>query len=227
MSSTTSSASERGRGTRNIVFDLGGVVFAWKPAEVIAAQLPDIAPNPQAAQQLAKAIFAHPQWQAFDQGLLGLDDVTTLTAQRVGIEPERLLGLLGPVAKRLVPIDSTVALIASLVDVRSRERHAQARQSVAIYYLSNMPVPYSRELEQRHAFMGAFDGGVFSGDVRQIKPQPHIYATLAQRYGLEAHNTLFIDDLAENLLVARDLGWAVHHCTEPSALPSVVAAFLR
>jgi putative hydrolase of the HAD superfamily len=211
---------------KNLIFDLGGVVFTWKPADVIAAQLPDFAATPEQARALAHAIFAHPEWQDFDRGVVELAEVTESTARRVGIAPERLHCLLGPVAERLQPIASTIALIESLSSQRAAAMHGHAREPVGVYFLSNMPVAYSRELERRHAFMAHFDGGVFSGDVRQIKPQPDIYATLAARHGLLPEQTLFIDDLAENLLPARALGWHVHHCTDATVLPSVVQAFL-
>jgi putative hydrolase of the HAD superfamily len=80
-------------------------------------------------------------------------------------------------------------------------------QSIKLYYLSNMPVPYARALERDNDFMTWFDGGVFSGDVQHIKPEPAIYQLLQTRHALEPSRTVFIDDLLGNVHAAKDLGW--------------------
>ena len=60
-----------------------------------------------------------------------------------------------------------------------------------------MPAPYARTLERLHDFLGDFDGGIFSGDVLLIKPEPAIYQLLQTRYALEPAKTVFIDDLLD------------------------------
>jgi putative hydrolase of the HAD superfamily len=70
-----------------------------------------------------------------------------------------------------------------------------------------MPVPYARALERRHDFLSVFDGGIFSGDVLHIKPEPAIYEMLQTRYRLDPGSTVFIDDLPGNVQAARRLGW--------------------
>jgi putative hydrolase of the HAD superfamily len=96
------------------------------------------------------------------------------------------------------------------------ERLCAARQTLQatgqgelrLYYLSNMPVDYARVLEREFAFVRQFDGGVFSGDVKHIKPEPAIYELLQQRYALVPEHTLFIDDLLGNVKAAQALGWS-------------------
>lgn len=79
--------------------------------------------------------------------------------------------------------------------------------SLRLYYLSNMSAPYARTLERKFDFLSWFDGGVFSGDVHLVKPEPEIYALLETRYALEPGNTIFIDDLADNVASAKSRGW--------------------
>ena len=50
-------------------------------------------------------------------------------------------------------------------------------------------------------------GGIFSGDVKLIKPDPAIFALMESRYSLVPQNTVFIDDLKANVAVARSRGW--------------------
>ena len=92
-----------------------------------------------------------------------------------------------------------------------------------LYYLSNMPSIYARVLESNYAFLQWFDGGVFSGDVKHIKPDPAIYQLLQDRYRLEPTTTRFIDDLKANVAVARTLGWQGIHYESPQQLQSQLA----
>jgi putative hydrolase of the HAD superfamily len=57
-------------------------------------------------------------------------------------------------------------------------------------------------LEQTYAFWAVFTGVVISCRVQLIKPEPAIYAYLLEQYGLEASQTVFIDDTVVNLEAA-------------------------
>lgn len=185
----------------NLVFDFGAVLFTWKPADLITQTFPERAGTPEAAAALAHALFSHADWICFDAGTLSMDVVIARTAARLGLDPTALRNLVEHIADQLAPIPETVALLAQLHALR--DRHPALR----LYYLSNMPQPYARQLEQRHAFLQWFDGGVFSGDVQHIKPDPAIYQQLQSRYGLDPAHTLFTDDLLANVLAARAQGW--------------------
>ena len=97
--------------------------------------------------------------------------------------------LVESISDHLAPIEATRGLLAQLHSMRPEQ------PALRLYYLSNMPVPFARGLEQRHAFLQWFDGGIFSGDVLHIKPDPAIYQLLQDRYALEPEQTVFIDDL--------------------------------
>ena len=185
----------------HLVFDFGAVVFHWQPAQLVAESLPDLAATPQAVQQMAQAIFHHQDWLEFDSGSLTLDAVVRRTAQRLSLPRARLHDLISGIGEGLHPIEGTVDVLADLWQRR------QQRGDVALYYLSNMPAAYARTLERKHSFLGWFEGGIFSGDVRRRKPDPIIYQMLQERYALNPAQTWFIDDLAENVDVACGLGW--------------------
>lgn len=189
----------------NIVFDFGAVLFTWQPHQLVQSLFPAEASTPAAARKLAADIFHHGDWQAFDAGTLELPSVITRTAQRLNLPHQALHGLMSRIPEHLAPIPETVALLARLH--QRRERHGDIR----LYFLSNMPEPYARVLEQRHDFLAWFDGGVFSGDVKLVKPQPEIFQLLQNRYALDPARTVFIDDLAANVQAARDHGWSGIH----------------
>lgn len=205
----------------NIVFDLGAVLFTWEPVSLVEAHLGAHAPTARAAAALARKLFDHEDWIGFDRGTRSLDDAIGRMALRLSLPADRLSEMLPPAGEHLAPIAVTLKVLARL-----RARRA-AGEALRLYYLSNMPPQYARALEQRHAFMQWFDGGVYSGDVKLMKPQPEIYALLAERYRLEAARTVFIDDMAANVETARAFGWHAIHCRAPAGLAAQLAPYLE
>jgi len=204
----------------NVVFDLGAVLFAWEPARLVQAHLPSHAPTDAAAAALGRALFHHDDWTGFDCGTRTLDDAIVRMSARLALPAESLHAMLDGLGERLAPIDVTVAMLEELLVQRD------AGEPLRLYYLSNMPVPFARALERRHAFMRRFDGGVFSGDVKFLKPEREIYELLAMRHGLDPEQTVFIDDSAANVEMARAFGWHAIHCTAPDKLPAQLQRYL-
>lgn len=186
----------------NIVFDFGAVLFTWQPGVLIQAHFPEHAATQAQRAALSHAVFGHADWHDFDRGVLSAAEVSARTAQRLGLNEPALRALVDGIGERLQPMDDTLALLAQLRALRDAPGSA-----LRLYYLSNMPEPYARVLEQKHSFIRWFDGGIFSGDVKHIKPEPEIYAMLEHRFQLEPGQTVFIDDLASNVSHAQSRGW--------------------
>ncbi len=185
----------------NLVFDFGAVLFTWQPGVLIKTHFPEHAATPEKTAELAQAVFGHADWHNFDRGVLSAETVGKRTAARLGLHEPALLALIEGIAEHLLPMHDTLALLAELRDLR------QQQPALRLYFLSNMPTPYARVLAKKHAFIGWFDGGIFSGDVRHIKPEAKIYALLEARHALAPGHTLFIDDLAANVACAEARGW--------------------
>jgi putative hydrolase of the HAD superfamily len=196
----------------DVVFDFGGVVFDWKPAAMVRAHFGDDLQGFDSPDALARAIFSHADWHAFDRGERALDEVIAQTAQRLAIGHANMHALMAYIGEQLQPIATTVQLLG---DLQARRK---AGKGIRLLFLSNMPAPFARTLEQHHAFLDCFDGGIFSADVLLAKPQPEIYQLLAQRYQLEAARTLFIDDHGPNVQAAAAMGWQTLHLTDPAQL---------
>lgn len=206
----------------NIVFDFGAVLFTWRPAELLAQSFPETACTPEHAAQLAHAVFGHADWHNFDRGALSMEEVVARTAQRLDLDLQVLSELVAGIGEQLLPMDASVALLTQLYALRR-----QSDSALRLYYLSNMPVPYARTLERLHPFLQWFDGGIFSGDVQHIKPEPAIYQLLQTRYALEPAQTVFIDDLKSNVTAAQALGWAGIHFESAPQLRAQLGALDR
>ena len=56
-------------------------------------------------------------------------------------------------------------------------------------------------------FLPLMDGGVFSCDVKLIKPDRRIYECITQKYNLIPNECVFIDDIERNVKAAKDFGF--------------------
>lgn len=200
-----------------IVFDLGAVVFRWRPDVLLSSLLPEHAPTPEDAGPLVRAFFqefgAEGDWGSFDRGTLEVPQLVQQLSARLRLEPERVLRVIEAVPAELEPVAGTVSLIERL--------NAQGH---ALYFLSNMPLPYAAHLETAHPFYEWFRDGVFSSRVKLIKPDPSIFHAAAERLALDPAQTLFIDDSPRNVAAARSLGWQALRFHDPARLEAELAA---
>lgn len=175
----------------NIVFDLGGVVFNWQPDKLIKGVFED-----SATQNLVRAeILEHPDWLELDRGTLDFQDAVNRGAQRTGLPNADIERLLDEVPRSLTPIHETIDLIRSMIDTEHR-----------FFVLSNMHFASIAYLEKEHDIWDMFHGTVISCRIKKIKPEIEIYEYLLDEYQLDAAETVFIDDMSENLVAARSIG---------------------
>lgn len=175
----------------NIVFDLGGVVFNWRPDAIIESLFDDA----EIQDLVRREIFEHRDWVELDRGTIALEQAIDRGATRTGLPSEDIERLLNAVPYFLTPIQATIDLIRELSDTRNR-----------LFVLSNMHLASIAHLEQRYDFWDLFDGMVISSRIQMVKPEIQIYEYLLKRYQLEPAATIFIDDLPENVQAASSIG---------------------
>jgi putative hydrolase of the HAD superfamily len=73
----------------NIVFDFGGVLFRWRPAELLQQVLPQRAPDAEQAAHWVAQIFQSygGDWGEFDRGTVTVPDLVQRIATRTGLAP--------------------------------------------------------------------------------------------------------------------------------------------
>ena len=175
----------------NIVFDLGGVVFNWQPDAIIRRVFQD----PETQDLVRAEIFEHADWVELDRGTIALDQAIVRGASRTGLPRENIEKLLNEVPRSLTPIQETIDLIRSIRDSNNR-----------FFILSNMHIASISYLEKKHKFWDMFDGIVISSRIQKVKPEIEIYEHLLKEYMLNAAETVFIDDMGENLAAASSIG---------------------
>jgi len=65
-----------------------------------------------------------------------------------------------------------------------------------------------------------FDDMLISGEAKTLKPDASIYTMALEKFGIDARNTVFIDDLADNVIAARKCGIASIHVHQKSSSPN-------
>jgi len=175
----------------NIVFDLGGVVFDWNPDKILSA----VFDNPATRHRVETEIFKHADWVALDRGTLEFGDAVNRGAERTGLPQLEIERLLNAVPASLTPFQDTIELIRSIKDTDHR-----------LFVLSNMQFASIAYLEATHDIWDLFDGIVISCRIQKVKPEPAIYEHLLSEHRLVANETVFIDDMNENVQAASRLG---------------------
>jgi putative hydrolase of the HAD superfamily len=198
-----------------VVFDLGAVVFRWRPAVLLSQVLPHRAPDAARAEALVRAFFQDfdgGDWGAFDRGTISVPELVLRMAERLGLPALDIQRVVDAVPTELQLLPDTFALM----------RRLRAAGHV-LHYLSNMPAPYAEHLERSFPFEQWFDGGVFSSRVQLIKPEPAIYALAQRQFGAAPQELLFIDDSPRNVEAARAAGWQALHFTDGPRLQAELA----
>jgi putative hydrolase of the HAD superfamily len=175
----------------NVVFDLGGVVFNWQPDSIIGG----IFTESRTQKLVREEIIDHPDWIELDRGTLSVEDAIIRGASRTGLSYADIEKLFNAVPPSLTPIPGTIDLMRSITDTTNR-----------LFVLSNMQSASISYLETNHKIWDLFDGVVISSRVNKVKPEIAIYEHLLKTYKLEAGETVFIDDMSENLVAAASIG---------------------
>ena len=175
----------------NIVFDLGGVLVAWKPDDVVARAFAD----EHDRRLVRRDILDHADWLALDRGDLSLHEVIERGANRTGLPESVVRDFVERVPLSLVADPAMVGLL-----------HRLKARPHALYCLSNMPKDSIEHLERVYSFWNVFDGLVVSSRVGFCKPEPDIYAHLLATHALRPAETVFVDDTVANLQAAERFG---------------------
>ena len=185
----------------NVVFDLGGVVFTWRPRQIIEHVFKD----PDIQERIRSEIFAHPDWEKLDRGVLDNEEAIERGAMRTGVSRSKIGELIESFPHSLTPIKDTVKLI-----------HSVKKNGNKVFALSNMHLPIIEHIEREYSFWDIFDGVVISCRVRMVKPEEEIFKYLLDEYGLMVDETVFIDDTELNVNTAIRLGFSAIKFDNPS-----------
>lgn len=176
---------------KNIVFDLGGVVFARNISRCTQEFIDFFS--------FVRSERMPRFWEEYDRGTSTFDEVTETLARMNGCSLDKCASYLQYSIDLQEPVRPTEELIGRLKEAGYR-----------LYVLSNMSREFIDYLRTFPVY-GLFDGEVVSCEEGVVKPEPRIYELLLERFGLEPAETLFIDDRRVNLEAAAAFGIRTQH----------------
>lgn len=186
-----------------VVFDVGRVLYQWQLRALFAKLIEDPA---ELDWFLANVVTEEWHFQ-HDAGRPLADMVAERQAQFPGHAD--LIAAYPTRFNETIPgpVPGSIELVERL-DARG----------VPLFAITNFGAEFWAMFRPTAPVFGRFRNIVVSGVERLVKPDPAIFRLAERRFGHRAEAMLFIDDNADNIASAAQLGWQVHHFTHAAAL---------
>lgn len=175
---------------KDVIFDFGGVVCTFNQGAIL-----DDFCTGEAHARLKPVLFR--SWQALDEGTADYEEYVAETLKLLDGEDKQIARrFFREWHRSMRPIPGVWALIGEL----------KAR-GYGVYLLSNASTWFAGHLDD-YPILRLFDGRLISAPEKMAKPEERIYCLALERFGLNAAETLFVDDRAENTEAAERVGIA-------------------
>ena len=178
---------------RNMVFDIGNVLMDFRWKEYMRSLFGE---DETLIQTINQGIWHNGCWAAMDKG--EMDGAATLrSAVAFAPQYEKEIKLtLDSVAHAFHKFEYSIPWVQEL-----------KRMGLNVYYLSNYSAFSVAANPDVLDFIPYMDGGVFSFEVKAVKPEPEIYRCLCEKFGLKPEECLFTDDVPANVKGAQACGF--------------------
>lgn len=182
---------------KNLVFDLGNVLLGFDPEKLVQKYILE----PDRAKLVFENIFKSDEWIELDRGTIKEQEAIRKMTNRMPDEAEIIKEIFDNWPSILIPISENISILKEL-----------RKLNINIYVLSNFHQRAYEIMLKQQDFFKAFDGGIVSCYVKQVKPELDIYKTLLSKYNILPEETLFIDDMFVNIAAAKQLGiYTIHY----------------
>ena len=177
---------------KNIVFDFGGVLIDWNPRYLYRSYF---AGDEERMEWFLQNVCTYPWNIQMDGGKPFAEGVAELTAlhpewaEAIGVYHTRWAEMIGG------EVEGTASLIKRLKAAGYR-----------VFGLTNWSMETYPLIRDNYDVFSLFEGVVVSGEEHLLKPDEKIYRCLLERYSLEAAESVFLDDNADNVAGAEAVG---------------------
>lgn len=177
---------------KNIIFDLGNVVFRLKFENVIKK----FTQNEEEIKILKEVVFDSEEWLKLDEGTISKNDGISIMMSKL---PENLHEICKEIMKDWtnLGLELNTDTVKFIKDMREK--------GYKTYILSNAPLEIPIYLEKID-LLKYFDGKIISAEEKLVKPDLKIYELLLNRFNLKSDECLFLDDRSENIESAKQCG---------------------
>lgn len=178
---------------KNLVFDMGNVLIEWNSEKILEAITEDI----HLQDLLRKEVFETGLWVETDEGVKTREEVIEIVTGKLGEDYRNEITQLLRYWYKYVDVFTKV-----------QDRIIELSKSgYSIYILSNTAFTFYDLVKEGYLpATSVAKGMVLSCEEKVLKPDEKIYNILLERYNLDPHDTMFFDDLPENIWGAARCG---------------------
>lgn len=178
---------------KNLVFDMGNVLIEWNSEKILQAITDDI----KLQNLLRKEVFETSLWVQTDEGVKTREEMMEIVTAKIGEEYRNEITQLSRYWYKYVDVYTKVQ--DRIIEL--------SKNGYNIYILSNTAYTFYDLVKEGYLPVTSIAKGiVLSCEERVLKPNEKIYNILLERYKLDPHNTMFFDDLPENIWGAARCG---------------------
>ncbi|MDR2903477.1 MAG: HAD family phosphatase [Clostridiales bacterium] len=190
---------------KNIIFDQGGVLVDYTPKDYLRAN----GFSEERVEALYEAVFNAPLWLELDRGTYtNKEAIPVYIKEHPEFEKEIGQVLSGSLETMLTVREDSSSFLKQLKE-----------EGFRIYVLSNFSADGYDYILPRFDYLNYVDEKIISAHIHMIKPEKEIYEYTVEKLGIVPEESIFIDDVPENLLPAEALGI---HTVLFTTLPEVV-----
>lgn len=181
---------------KNVIFDFGNVIIQWQPYKAVGHHF-----DSESVMEATFQEIGFYDWNLEQDRGRSFDDA--LAAARAD-RPDHFDVFQSYVDGLHAAHDTLVPGTSELVE----KLHAKG---VSLFGLTNAARASYDVVRSVAPVISLMQDVVVSGDEQLIKPDPEIFRLCLRRNGLEAAETLFVDDSKANCEGAESVGLAAHH----------------
>ena len=171
---------------KNLVFDMGNVLIEWNSEKILQA----ITDDRKLQNLLRKEVFETGLWVQTDEGVKTREEMIEIVTAKIGEEYRNEITQLSRYWYKYVDVYTKVQ--DRIIEL--------SKNGYNIYILSNTAYTFYDLVKEGYLPVTSIAKGiVLSCEERVLKPNEKIYNILLERYNLDPHDTMFFDDLPENI----------------------------
>lgn len=173
---------------KNIIFDLDIILIKWDPAGALDSIFYNSKQKPYAILDFVQNSW----WHSFDRNATNEEELIKAGMTHFDIQERDLSIFLKRILYLLPPITQGIEIFYQV-----------KQRGFSTYFLANLPLPFYRFIKNRYDFFNTCIGMIISSLVHLINPEKEIYQALLSQFSLKAEESIFIDDVEENIIAAQ------------------------
>ncbi len=177
---------------KNVIFDYGNTIVEFDPENIVKRFN---VTDPDDITLLADKVFSIDNWIKADKGLITQKEFTENAVMDL---PERLKSAGEEICGGWITAMPFIPGMEPLIKKLKKD-------GFGLYLLSNISRHFAENSEKIEIFR-LFDGLVFSGAIKMVKPDRDIFEYILDKYSLDPAECVFIDDNENNIRAAEKLG---------------------